>query len=114
MTQSFVAGRRYFDDKNFPRGFARSGKFTLKEAQMLEQHGVAYLGLDNGTTAPRNDEEVAFVAMCRGEREAVSSHEKLWAKYKMQVSNTRSFHTIFGRKRIADDSDMEIDMSSDD
>ncbi len=40
MQQSFVANRRFFDDGNFPKGFTRSGRFTLAEGNMLEKHGV--------------------------------------------------------------------------
>ena len=40
MQQSFVAKRRFFDDRNFPKGFTRSGRFTLAEGNLLEKHGI--------------------------------------------------------------------------
>ena len=35
MAESFSVTRRYFDDKNYPRGFSRHGDFTIREAQTL-------------------------------------------------------------------------------
>ncbi|VDR30598.1 Uncharacterized protein conserved in bacteria [Raoultella terrigena] len=41
MAESFMTTNRFFDNKNYPRGFSRHGDFTIKEAQLLEQHGYA-------------------------------------------------------------------------
>lgn len=105
MQQSFVANRRFFDDRNFPKGFTRSGRFTLAEGNMLEKHGVAMQELDDGKRTPANEEETRFVQVCKGEAAAQSSFEKTWMKYKQRVSEKRKFHTVFGKKRIADGSD---------
>ena len=40
LRQAFVSQRQFYDDQNFPRGFSRSGHFTLLEASILEQHVV--------------------------------------------------------------------------
>ena len=37
MAASFSVTRRFFDDKNYPRGFSRHGDYTIKESQVLEQ-----------------------------------------------------------------------------
>ena len=37
---SFSVTRRFFDDKNYPRGFSRHGDYTIKESQVLEQYGL--------------------------------------------------------------------------
>ena len=39
MAESFVSQQRFFDNKNYPRGFSRHGDFTIKEAQILEKYG---------------------------------------------------------------------------
>jgi hypothetical protein len=39
------------------------------------------------------------------EAEAESSIEKVWVKYKKNVQEKKKFHTVFGKKRIADGSD---------
>ena len=36
MAASFSVTRRFFDDKNYPRGFSRHGDYTIKESQVLE------------------------------------------------------------------------------
>ena len=105
MQQSFVAKRRFFDDRNFPKGFSRSGRFTLAEGNLLEKHGVAMQELEDGARPPVNDEEQRFVLMCKGEAEATTPYEKAWQKYKQQLQEKRKFHTVFGKKRIADGSD---------
>jgi len=105
MQQSFVAKRRFFDDRNYPRGFTRSGRFTLAEGNLLEKHGVAMQELDQGVREPVNDEEQHFVLVCRGEAEANTSFEKTWLKYRQRLSEKRKFHTVFGKKRIADGAD---------
>jgi len=45
LRQAFVSQRQFYDDQNFPRGFSRSGNFTLLEASILEQHGVVLKGV---------------------------------------------------------------------
>ena len=52
MAESFSVTRRYFDDKNYPRGFSRHGDFTIREAQTLEQFGQACLALELGERKP--------------------------------------------------------------
>jgi len=105
MQQSFVANRRFFDDRNFPRGFTRSGRFTLAEGNLLEKHGLAMQQLEQGSREPINEEEQQFLRVCRGESEATTVFEKTWLKYKQRVAEKRKFHTVFGKKRIADGSD---------
>ena len=48
MAASFSVTRRFFDDKNYPRGFSRHGDYTIKESQVLEQYGQAFKALDSG------------------------------------------------------------------
>ncbi len=105
MQQSFVAPRRFFDDRNFPKGFTRSGRFTLAEGTLLEKHGIALQELEQGLREPQTEDEQHFVLVCRGEAEASTSLEKTWLKYKHRVQEKRKFHTVFGKKRIADSSD---------
>ncbi len=105
MQQSFVAKRRFFDDRNFPKGFTRSGRFTLAEGNLLEKHGASMQELEEGIRQPVNEEEQRFLQVCKGEAEAISTFEKTWMKYKQRIQEKRKFHTVFGKKRIADGSD---------
>ena len=105
MQQSFVAKRRFFYDRNFPKGFTRSGRFTLAEGNPLEKHGASMQELEDGIRQPVNEEEQRFLQVCKGEAEAASVYEKTWMKYKQRIQEKRKFHTVFGKKRIADGSD---------
>lgn len=52
MADSFSVTRRFFDDKNYPRGFSRHGDYTIRESQTLEQFGQACLALESGERKP--------------------------------------------------------------
>ena len=96
MAESVSVTRRFFDDKNYPRGFARHGDYTIKEAQALEQHGQAFRALDAGERKPETQEEKDFVAFCRGERVAETFFEKTWQKYRNRISTNQRLYTLSG------------------
>ena len=81
MAASFSVTRRFFDDKNYPRGFSRHGDYTIKESQVLEQYGQA-------------KEEKDFVAFCRGERAAETFFEKTWNKYRTRINTKKRVYTL--------------------
>jgi len=86
---SFQVDRMFLDDEHFPYGFARSGDFTIEQANLLEVHGWAYVELASGQRKPAGQSEIDFVAFCHGEKNAESVHEKVWKRYRDSVS-TRS------------------------
>lgn len=96
MAESFSVTRRFFDDKNYPRGFARHGDYTIRESQTLEQYGQAFKALDLGMRMPVTEEEKAFVAFCRGERLAETYFEKTWNKYRTRISASKRVYTLSG------------------
>ncbi len=96
MAESFSVERRFFDDKNYPRGFSRHGDYTIKESQALEQYGQAFKALDSGERKPVTAEERAFVAFCKGERPAETFLEKTWDKYRSHISTTKRVYTLSG------------------
>lgn len=98
MAESFTTTNRFFDNKHYPRGFARHGDFTIKEAQLLERHGFAFNELDLGKREPGNEEEVQFVAVCRGVREPATEAERVWSKYTARIKRPKRFHTLSGGK----------------
>ncbi|MFM2486900.1 DUF413 domain-containing protein [Celerinatantimonas yamalensis] len=112
MSGSFATNRRFFDDKHFPRGFSRSGVFTIKEAQVLESFGFAFKELDEQLRQPSDTVEQRFVAVCRGEQAAESAEEKAWLKFK-QRTGRRRFHALVGSPKVVA-SDDEVSSSSDD
>ncbi|KPZ52791.1 DUF413 domain-containing protein [Pseudoalteromonas sp. P1-25] len=101
LRQAFVSQRQFYDDQNFPRGFSRSGNFTLLEASILEQHGVILKGLYNKTLAPQNTLQAQFVDVVCGNKEPTNPIEKAWVKYLKLTTSKTKFHTLFGRSKMS-------------
>ena len=78
MAASFSVTRRFFDDKNYPRGFSRHGDYTIKESQVLEQYGQAFKALD------------------LGEHAAETFFEKTWNKYRTRINTKKRVYTLSG------------------
>ncbi|WP_029685936.1 DUF413 domain-containing protein [Tatumella saanichensis] len=98
MSDSFTTTNRFFDNKNYPRGFSRHGDFTIKEAQLLERHGVAFNDLDLARREPVTEEETRFVDVCRGLRAPETEAERVWSKYMSRIKRPKRFHTLSGGK----------------
>ena len=96
MAESFSVTRRYFDDKNYPRGFARHGDYTIREAQVLEQYGQACLALETGERKAATAEEKRFVAVMKGDESAESIIEKAWLKYRSLTTKSKRIYTLSG------------------
>jgi len=103
--ESFLATRKFYDDKNYPRGMSRSGDFTLNEVKIIENHGVALQALMTKSQAPINEEEAHFVQVCEGKADAQTNIEKAWKKYQNKVLSPKHFHTLFGRTKVAVEDD---------
>ncbi|WP_281555912.1 DUF413 domain-containing protein [Thalassomonas sp. RHCl1] len=101
---SFKSNRKFYDDRNYPRGMSRSGDYTLAEVQLLEQYGVALSELSSGKRSPINEQEQHFVEVCEGKAEPEHKIEKTWLKYQNKVLTPKQFHTLFGKAKIASDS----------
>lgn len=99
MAESFTTTNRFFDNKNYPRGFSRHGDFTIKEAQLLERHGYAFNELELGKREPVTDDEKQFVSVCRGEREPATEAERVWIKYMARIKRPKRFHTLSAASR---------------
>ena len=100
-SNSFKANKRFFDDKRFPRGFARSGQFTIKEAQLLETYGVALNELSHGHRAPATEEEQRFVKVVQGQMDSMLPLEKVWMKYLRQINQPKKFYGLTSAKPVA-------------
>lgn len=96
MAESFSVTRRYFDDKNYPRGFARHGDYTIRESQTLEQYGQACLALESGERKPATAEEKRFVAVMKGKEIAETVIEKAWLKYRSLTGASKRIYTLSG------------------
>lgn len=96
MAESFSVTRRFFDDKNYPRGFSRHGDYTIRESQTLEQFGQACLALETGERKAKTADEKQFVAVVKGEKAPETFLEKTWVKYRTLTSKTKRIYTLSG------------------
>lgn len=106
MAESFSVTRRFFDDKNYPRGFSRHGDYTIRESELLEQFGQACLALETEERKPKTAEEKQFVAVMKGEKQPETSLEKVWVKYRNLTSRVKRIYTLSG--------DVSADLASSD
>ena len=107
-SSSFLTDKTFSDPTHFPYGFARSGEFTVRQAQLIEEHGQAYKALSEGVRQPVNDEESEFVRFCQGEKEAESIHERTWKRYLAKLERTGIIYSLAkGRISERELSDLE-------
>jgi len=52
-----------------------------QEEILLRKHYEFYRSLETGSRKPMTEEQVHFVAVCRGQSKAETEHEKTYAKY---------------------------------
>jgi uncharacterized protein YifE (UPF0438 family) len=114
LRNAFVSPRAFYDDANFPRGFSRSGHFTLAEAQALEQHGVLLKSLYNKDCEPQNSFQVQFVNVMEGQLPPSNIIERAWTKYLKLTTCKSKFHTLFGRSRISPEASQQQYSTADD
>ncbi|CAH0532921.1 hypothetical protein VST7929_00770 [Vibrio stylophorae] len=88
--------KRFYDDKKFPRGFAKSGDFTLTEEEILMTYGETMLALETGELAPENCDEKHFVKALAHPGKAKNKIEHVWLKYIRLSRGRKNFHTLNG------------------
>lgn len=91
--------KRFFDNKKFPRGFAKSGDFTLVEEDILTRYGDTMQNLESGIIQPENAEEAHFLSVVQNQTEAESKLERVWLKYIKLARGRKRFHTLNGRSK---------------
>lgn len=91
--------KRFFDPKKFPRGFAKSGDFTIAEEDLLSRYGDTMMNLESGVLQPENSEETHFIQVIQNQNEAESKLERVWLKYVKLARGRKRFHTLNGRNK---------------
>jgi len=105
---------KFYDDKNFKRGFSRSG-FTIREAMILETYGRTMQSLLNGVFTPESDAEHRFVEQVKDQPTEISEFAQCWLKYQNKINFKPKFYTLCGTQRSsADNSDDSSDDSPSD
>ncbi|WP_440055131.1 DUF413 domain-containing protein [Pseudoalteromonas sp. T1lg65] len=114
LKNAFASPRAFYDDANFPRGFSRSGHFTLQEAEILEQVGATLKSLYSKALEPQNSFQSQFVQVMEGVIPATNQIEKTWTKYLKLTTCKTKFHTLFGRSKVENDNSVAISVDIDD
>lgn len=86
--------KRFYDNLKFPRGFAKSGHFTLAEEEMLVLFGDTMSGLESGQLIPETKEEIHFVKVLKQPGKAKSKLERVWLKYIKLARDRRRIHVL--------------------
>lgn len=105
-TQFRAGKKRFFDNKKFSRGFAKSGDFTIAEEDLLTRYGSTMQALESGELQPENEEEEAFLRVVNQTGEASTKLERVWLKYVTLSRGRKKFHTLNGGTKpleVADD-----------
>ncbi|GLQ73110.1 hypothetical protein CW749_22085 [Vibrio sp. vnigr-6D03] len=89
-----VGQKRFFDNKKFPRGFGKSGDFTLMECDLLTTYGDTLNALQHGELEPENSEEKHFLKVLENPGKAKTKLENVWLKYHKIAYGRRTFHTL--------------------
>ena len=98
--EEFRPGKKHFyDNKKFPRGFAKSGDFTIPEEAMLIQFGETMQNLELGILEPTNEAEKQFIVELSSEGGATSKLAKVWLKYVKLSRGRKRFHTLHGHNK---------------
>ncbi|RXJ74449.1 hypothetical protein CS022_02285 [Veronia nyctiphanis] len=93
------SGQKFFDDRHFPKGFTRSGCFTIKEAQLLESCGRTMKALFEGVQEPANEDEQKFIDEVNGRRAAESDYGKCWLKYLKEINHKHVRYNLCSTSR---------------
>ncbi|WP_434361396.1 DUF413 domain-containing protein [Parasalinivibrio latis] len=103
------SGQKFFDDKHFPKGFSRSGRFTIKEAQILESCGRTMKALFEGTKEPATEEESHFIEEIHGRRPLSSDYGKTWMKYLHEINHKHVVYNLCETNRASSTDYVEAD-----
>ncbi|AZZ99466.1 DUF413 domain-containing protein [Pseudoalteromonas sp. R3] len=101
LKEAFATTKHFYDDINFPRGFSRSGHFTLQESDILENHGALLKSLYTKASHPQNEFQQRFVEVMGGLGTPENVMEKTWTKYLKLTTCKTKFHTLFGRSKVS-------------
>lgn len=92
-------GQKFFDDKHFPRGFARSGYFTIKEAEILENCGRTMKALFEGDKSPENEVQQKFIDEVNARRAIESEYAICWLKYLKKINHKHVVYNLCSTSR---------------
>lgn len=77
----FYSKSSFYDAVHFPHGFARSGHFTKKEADLLTESGYIIKQLAQGNIQAESPEQKAMLEVIQGLKPIETTYERIWEKY---------------------------------
>ncbi|MDK1288939.1 DUF413 domain-containing protein [Pseudoalteromonas umbrosa] len=101
LKEAFAAPKPFYDDTNFPRGFSRSGHFTLLESELLQQHGYLLLQLHRQKLEPINATQQQFINTFLNQHPPSNRIERVWAKYLDLTTRKQKVHTLSIQKPLS-------------
>lgn len=113
-TQFRHGKKRFYDAAKFPRGFAKSGDFTLLEEDILVTFGETMLALELSAISPENVDEKHFLKVIDNPSKAKTKLEHTWLKYVRLARGRKAFHTLNSKSKFREPSkDYDYDMEND-
>ncbi|MDN3612139.1 DUF413 domain-containing protein [Vibrio ostreicida] len=91
--------KRFYDNTKFPRGFAKSGNFTIAEDALLILYGETMMGIESGQLAPQTAEECHFLFVTQGGAAPATKLERVWLKYIHLSRSRKNFYPLAGRNK---------------
>ncbi|GGW79185.1 DUF413 domain-containing protein [Alteromonas halophila] len=91
--------RLFSDKKHYPYGFSRSGDFSIRESQLLQQYGTVMDAIQRGDLEPSTQEERNCLKVVAGERDPQTPLEKTWMKYQTRIHRPK-MASIYGSKPV--------------
>jgi hypothetical protein len=83
---SFESEKSFSDFTNFPRGIRRSGRFSVKESELLEEFGTAMMEIYKGERKPKDSAEKEFAAQIHSNSIPTDPFAKVFKKYLKEIS----------------------------
>ncbi len=99
---SFESEKPFNDFQHFARGIRRSGEFSIRESNILEQYGSAMMELHTGVRQPADETERMFVEQMNSNDVVTDPYAKIFKKY-LQVIQPRRLHRLCS---VGSDDDM--------
>lgn len=104
-----MGNKLFRDSKAFPRGFAKSGHFTIAEAELLTHYGDTLIQLESGKLIAEGEQEQHFLEVLEDNSKANTKLEKTWLKYIKHARGRASFHTLYSSKPSEKESLVDIE-----
>ncbi len=90
---SFESEKPFNDFQHFARGIRRSGEFSIRESNILEQCGTAMMELHKGIREASDETEAEFLKQLHSDEVISDPYAKVFKKY-LTVIQPRRLHRL--------------------